>query len=43
MIKQYHKQHNYLITNPYQMAKKPSNLFNRFEMRLSAHKSLSNL
>ena len=30
-IKQHHKQHNYLITNSYQMAKKPSNLYNRFE------------
>nr|DAK57943.1 MAG TPA: hypothetical protein [Caudoviricetes sp.] len=37
------KQHNYLITNHYQMAKKPSNLCNRFERRLSARQSLSNL
>ena len=27
-LKNDQKQHNYLITNPYQMAKKPSNLFN---------------
>ena len=30
-LKNDQKQHNYLITNHYQMAKKPSNLYNRFE------------